>query len=165
MHLSLFFKKMKRLSKKAYRTAFFKAHLDQGIAHQIRVLRQQRNMTQAQLADRMGTRQSAISRLEDPSYGNYTLNQLAELASAYDVALMVKFVSFGRLLRETEDVSPKALSVLSYDEELSELSEHHLVKATSTNLSINPTGSATQFYLISNFASKNLSPQLEYAGA
>lgn len=161
MHLSLFLKKMKRLSKKAYRTAFVKAHLDQGIAHQIRILRQQRNLTQAGLAKLINTGQSAVSRLEDPSYGNYTLNQLAELAAAYDVALTVKFISYGRFLQETEDVSPKSLSAMSYEEELQEVIEQHEVSSQHRPLMINPTGYVKQFYLTGNFASKSLSSQFE----
>lgn len=165
MQFPLFLKKMKRLSKKAYRTAFFKQHLDQGIAHQIRVLRQQRNLTQAEFGKILGTKQSAVSRLEDPSYGNYTLNQLAQIAEACDVALMVKFVSYGRLLQETEDVSPNALSVMSYEDECREMLEQHEVTLSKKVLSIHPTGQTGQFYMTGNFASKSLSPQREYAGA
>jgi hypothetical protein len=36
------------------------------------------------------------------------------MAAAFDVALLVKFVSFSRFLREFEDVSPSALEVPSF---------------------------------------------------
>ena len=88
---------------------------------QTRILREQRELSQGQLAERVKTTQSVISRLEDPNYGKLSLSSLLKLASAYDVALLVKFVPFSRLLHEFEDASPHALSAKEFTEELSAL--------------------------------------------
>ena len=46
----------------------------------------------------MGMTQNAISRLESSSYGKSTITTLKRLASAYDVALVVRFVPFSQLV-------------------------------------------------------------------
>jgi transcriptional regulator with XRE-family HTH domain len=103
---------------KAYREAYVSEHVKTSVPLQMRHLREQRELTQAQLAELAKTTQTVISRLEDPNYGNLTLNSLLKIASAFDIGLLVKFVPFSRLLLEFQDLSPKALSVKSFIEEL-----------------------------------------------
>ncbi len=43
------------------------------------------------------------------------MRPLLEVAAAFDVALIIKFVSFPRFLQETEDLSKEAMAVPSYD--------------------------------------------------
>ncbi len=50
--------------------------------------RQAQGLTQGQLAERIGTRQPVISRLESGE-GNPTLNQLQKIAKALDLKLKV----------------------------------------------------------------------------
>ncbi|MGH9469196.1 MAG: helix-turn-helix domain-containing protein [Terriglobia bacterium] len=114
-----------RLKEKAYRDSCVREHIRVGIPYQIRTLRQQKGWTQKELGDRLGKPQNVVSRLEDPSYGKLSLQSLLDLASAFDVALLVKFVSFGRFLGEFKSVSPQALAVQSFSEDVS-LSEHSL---------------------------------------
>jgi transcriptional regulator with XRE-family HTH domain len=113
-------KTTERLRDKAYRDAYIEAHVKIGIPHQIRALREQegRKWTQGELAKRSKKSRTVISRLEDPEYGRHTIRTLLELASAFDVALLVKFVSFSRLLKEFADVSPRALEVPSFTDEV-----------------------------------------------
>lgn len=108
---------------KAYREAYVSEHVKTSVPLQIRHLREQRELTQTQLAEQAKTTQTVISRLEDPNYGNLTLNSLLKIASALDIGLLVKFVPFSRLLLEFQDLSPKALSVKSFAEELAMLKE------------------------------------------
>jgi transcriptional regulator with XRE-family HTH domain len=75
-------------------------------------------MSQAQLSEIVGTKQSVISRLEDPDAGSVNLNTLLKIAEAFDVSLIVKFSSFGKFLNEYQEISPKELAVNSYDEEI-----------------------------------------------
>lgn len=111
-------RKFERLKKKGFRDAFVRSHLTHGVAHQIRALREQRGWTQTDLAKKLGLRtQSAIVRMEDPSYGKLSIATLLKLSSAFDVALSVKFVSFSKFLVEREDVSPAALATESFDNE------------------------------------------------
>lgn len=111
-------KSLKNLKSKPRRDAFVRAHVENGLAHQIRMLRERRGWTQADLAREIGARnQSTVARLEDPSYGKYSVSSLLKLANAFDVGALVKFVSFSKLLEETSDLSPAALTVLSFEEE------------------------------------------------
>jgi transcriptional regulator with XRE-family HTH domain len=107
---------IEKLRDKAYRDAYVEAHVNVGIPHQIRALREQegRKWSQGELGERCGKPRNVISRLEDPTYGGYTIRTLLQLASAFDVALLVKFVSYSRFLKEFEDVSPSALEVPSF---------------------------------------------------
>src|SRR5437667_10357884 len=99
--------KQEKLKEKAYRDAYVRERIRIGLPYQIRALRQQRAWTQEELGRHAQKPQNVISRLEDPDYGKLSLQTLLALASAFDVALLVTFVSFGRLLREFETLSPQ----------------------------------------------------------
>lgn len=100
-----------------HREGYLEASVEQGIAWQIRVNREARNLTQGQLAERMGKQQSAISRLEDVSYGAYSLETLLELANAFDCALQVRFVSFSYLAVQSHKLSTEHLFAAPFSEE------------------------------------------------
>ena len=89
---------LERFHDKEYRHSYLDSFLDSLISGQIRGLRERAPLTQSQLADAIGTTQSAISRLERPDYSSWRLGTLKKLAQAFDVALSVKFVSFGDAL-------------------------------------------------------------------
>ncbi len=113
-----------KLKNKAFRDAYVNAHLTQGLAYQIKALRMQRGWSQQELANRLGLRgQSAIARIEDPSYGKLSIATLLKLSSIFDIALSVKFKSFGKFIHDLEDVSFAALSAESFDCELPKLIE------------------------------------------
>lgn len=111
---------IEKLQDKAYRDAYVEAHVKVGIPHQIRALREQeeRKWSQAELGRRSGKPANVISRLEDPESGGNTIRTCLEMASAFDVALLVKFVPYSRFLKEFEDVSPEALEVPSFSNDL-----------------------------------------------
>jgi transcriptional regulator with XRE-family HTH domain len=105
------------LSDKEYRDLFVSEHISQGLAFQIRALRQEKGWTQSELGERVEMRQTTISQLEDPDYGRFTLSTLKRLASAFDVALMVRFTSFHELIESTVKISPARLAPPSFDED------------------------------------------------
>lgn len=105
------------LANKAFRIAFLAENIRNGLAFSIRAIRESQKMTQGQLAEKAKKPASVISRLEDPNYGRYTIRTLLDLAAAFDVALLIKFVPYSRLISETKDLSPKALAALSYSQE------------------------------------------------
>jgi transcriptional regulator with XRE-family HTH domain len=90
--------KIQKFADKEYRHAYAESFLDTFIATQIRVLREQRELTQAELAELVGMKQSRISTVEDAAYSGWTLSTLKRLARAFDVPLSVSFGTFGRLL-------------------------------------------------------------------
>jgi transcriptional regulator with XRE-family HTH domain len=108
-----------QLSAKDFRDAYAADQVRTYIAFQIRALREQssRNWSQAELAKRCGTTQSAISRAEDPDYGKLTLQTLLEIASAYDLPLLIQFVEWEDWLRRMADVSPPALQKRGFNRE------------------------------------------------
>ncbi len=123
MSLASKMKLLAKLKRKAYRDAYVEEHVRTSLPFQIRALREQRDWTQGALAEELKTTQTAVSRLENPEYGKLSLNSLYKLASAFDVALLVKFVPFSRLIEEFKDASPQALSAASFENELKELEE------------------------------------------
>jgi len=105
----------KLLRNKEYRDAYVEEKITTSLPFQIRALREQRDWSQAELGNHANMRQNAISRLEDAETGTPSLNTLLRLAHAFDLALLVKFVPFSRLVREYEDVSFAALSANSIE--------------------------------------------------
>lgn len=99
----------KLINNPTFRDAYVFEHLKTGIAYQIRAMRDEREWLQSDLGERAKKPRTVITRLEDPNYGQFSLQTLREIAAAFDVALLVKFVPFSRLLEEYDDVSPRAL--------------------------------------------------------
>ena len=102
------------------REFYAEAAVEQGLAYQIRVNRERRKMSQRELGKIVGTRQSAISRMEDPDYGSHSIPKLLKVAHAFDCALLVKLVPFSMLAVEAEHLSEHDLYANSYDEEIQE---------------------------------------------
>lgn len=111
-------KLLDKLRNKEFRGAYVSAHVRAGVAHQIRALRNERNWSQEELGKRSGKPQSVISRLEDPDYGKLSVQTLLDLASAFDVALMVGFVAFSEMLEKIQDVSPERLAVPNFSSDM-----------------------------------------------
>lgn len=136
----MFNAKINRLQRKEFRDAFVSSHLAHGLAHQIRALRTQRGWTQGELAARLGLKQqSAVARLEDPSYGRLSIATLLKLSSVFDVALSVRFLSYGKFLTEREDLSPAALSAESFDVEMPRILEDFERVSHYSNMKICPS--------------------------
>jgi transcriptional regulator with XRE-family HTH domain len=103
------------LQDKEYRDLFVAEEIDAGLPFQIRAMRQARGWSQQELADRLEMTQEGVSRLESLNYGRFTLSTLKRLASAFDVALTVRFVPFSELVDWAADLSPAALAVPDFD--------------------------------------------------
>jgi len=88
---------VKGLHDSEYREAFADHFLNAWIATQIRGLREQRELTQVQLAERAGMKQSRISALENIDYSSWSVRTLQRLARAFDLRLVVEFRSFSKL--------------------------------------------------------------------
>jgi ribosome-binding protein aMBF1 (putative translation factor) len=62
------------------------------IAAEIIKARAKAQMTQAELAERLGTKPSAISRLESPNYGKVSISTLKKIAGALNCDLKIEFL-------------------------------------------------------------------------
>ena len=71
--------------------------LNAEIARKIYQLRTKAGLTQHELADRVGTSKSAISRLEDADYEGHSLMMLKRIATALDKRMEIRFLPAKRL--------------------------------------------------------------------
>lgn len=102
---------------KEYRDAFVSEHINTGIPFQIKALRKQRGWTQEELAERVGMKQERISALENPNYSKFTIATLKKIASAFDVALIVRFAPLSELVQWELNLSQEKLEALSFNED------------------------------------------------
>lgn len=114
----------RKLRNKAYRDGYTEAQLSIEIPFQIRALRKARNWTQAQLAERCGIPQARISHVEQPGRDPLSLRTLYRLASAFDVGLLVQFVSFSELVRREDQFHPETFRVASFEDDRFEETVH-----------------------------------------
>ena len=61
------------------------------LGEKIRRLREAADLTQQELADKIGTHPSAISRIEDADYDGHSMSTLQKVADALDMLLLVDF--------------------------------------------------------------------------
>jgi transcriptional regulator with XRE-family HTH domain len=66
------------------------------IANQIAALRERAGLSQAALADRIGTKQAGVARMERRDYQGYTVATLAKIAAAAGGRLEVRLAPSGR---------------------------------------------------------------------
>lgn len=97
-----------------YRHSYAEECLNTSIATQIKVLREQRKMTQGKLAESTGMKQPRLSVLEDANYSSWSINTLKRLARAFDLALSVKFEAFSDVILDFEGLSREALERPSF---------------------------------------------------
>src|SRR5512139_1203347 len=86
----------KEFADKDYAHAYMESHTSSRIATQIKVLREQRGLTQAELAELSNMKQERICALEDVDYDAWTIKTLRKLARAFDTHLQVSFIPFSR---------------------------------------------------------------------
>lgn len=110
-----------QLSGKEYRDAFVGAQIRVGLPMQCRALRESRGWTQPQLAEAAGMSQPRISEIERPGERKLNLETLLRLASAFDVALQVRFVPFSTFVDDDDSIDFDNFYVEPFDEDLARL--------------------------------------------
>ena len=105
---------------KEYAHAYMEESLNHYIATQIKVLREQRQLTQTQLAELAEMKQGRISVLEDVDYESWSIKSLKQLANAFDVALHVSFETFSKSIKMIEGFNRKSLERPSRMQDLME---------------------------------------------
>jgi transcriptional regulator with XRE-family HTH domain len=102
---------------KEYREAYADDTLSAYIAAQIRSIREQRTITQEELADLIGTKQAGVSRIENVNYSNWSLRTLRRIAYAFGCRLHVSIETFGSLLDEGASFSRQALERPKFEDD------------------------------------------------
>lgn len=129
---------------------YTESFLDSYVATQIKVLREQREMTQKELADVLGTTQTAISRIESINYSAWNIGTLKRLARAFKVRLRVSFETCGSLIDDYERFTRDNLQRVSRDNDpvlyglTSSLSTAALALGTQNTSTVVATGLSHQ---------------------
>lgn len=100
-----------------YREVYAESFLNSFVATQIQVVREQREMTQTQLAEKIGTKQAGISRIENVNYSAWNIATLKKIAFALGCRLKVSFETFGSLLDEAVAFNDKTLERPSFEKD------------------------------------------------
>jgi transcriptional regulator with XRE-family HTH domain len=100
-----------------YRNSYAEGFLNSYVAAQIKMLREQRGMTQEQLGEKIGTQQSGIARLENTNYSAWKTETLVRLCRAFHVRLKISFEEFGTLPPEIESFNRDALQRRPFDKD------------------------------------------------
>ena len=79
--------------------AFEEAVANREVAQRIYELREQAGLSQSELAKRVGTTQSVISRLEDADYEGHSLAMLNRIAAAVERRVEIRFLPRRRRLQ------------------------------------------------------------------
>ncbi|MDX6444884.1 MAG: hypothetical protein QOH71_1958 [Blastocatellia bacterium] len=87
------------------------------IATQLKVLREDHEWTQTQLAQEAGMQQERISVLENINYESWSVKTLKRLAKALDVRLSIKFESFGSFLKDFDSFNRETLQCPSFEDD------------------------------------------------
>ena len=86
----------KKLSNPKFRKAFREEYEKVSIGEQLLKLRLEAGMTQAEVAKKVGTTASAISRYENAEYNRYELQTLRKIVEACDGVLQISMKSSDR---------------------------------------------------------------------
>ena len=89
---SIDLKLRERLKNREFRRQWYRAQLEANVPDMFRNLREQRDMTQKDLAEHSEMKQSAISRFEKSDEANWNFETLLKLADALDAQLVVSLV-------------------------------------------------------------------------
>jgi transcriptional regulator with XRE-family HTH domain len=100
-----------------YRYAYDEEFSNSRMATQIKVIREQRKLKQAELADLAEMKQSRISALEDINYNSWSISTLRRLAKALGVRLVFGFEGWGELLPEIEGFGRKSLEKPKFEDD------------------------------------------------
>jgi transcriptional regulator with XRE-family HTH domain len=112
------FKQLGRLFRnREYRHSYAESFTNTLIAAQLKANRERRTLSQAQLATLADMKQSHISRIENVNYDGWSVRTLRRIARAFDLVLIVKFESFGALVREMESFNRSSLERPTFAED------------------------------------------------
>ena len=103
---------------KEYAHSYLEEFSNMEIAAQIKALREQRGLTQKELAELAGMKQERVSALEDVNYDSWTAKTLRKLAQAFDVSLKISFETVSSRILDIDKLSKQELERSSRTEDL-----------------------------------------------
>jgi len=146
-------------SDKEYAHAYMEEISNMTIAAQIKALREQRKLTQQQLANASGMKQARICKLEDVDYDAWSLKTLRKLAKAFDLTVKVSFEKFSSGILDIPKINTESLERTSRESDLKDFSRKNIelvttswskpAQSTSTNIHI-PSFTATNDHTYHN---------------
>lgn len=92
------------LNDPAERHEFFRAITQDDIATQIRSIRRLRGLTQAHLAQRVGMKQSAISRIEQADYASWSSTTLFKVAAGLNARWKIVLEPYEDAIQEFDPI-------------------------------------------------------------
>ena len=99
----------KDLQDPEFSEGYAESFLDTYVATQLKVLREQRDLTQREVAKCLGTSQGVVSRFEDADYASWNIRTLKKFARLFEVRLHISFETYGSLIGEMKEFSRKNL--------------------------------------------------------
>lgn len=115
-------RKLKLIKDKELRNKFLADQIKIGLRYQLRSLRDSQDLTQKDLAELIGTKQSVISRLERNAE-RVSIPTLLDIAEALDVGVVVRFESIDTVLDWYSNSTQKKMTPRKSEEVLKELEE------------------------------------------
>jgi transcriptional regulator with XRE-family HTH domain len=100
-----------RLKDEAFRRKFFWAESSAHIARQLIALRKRRELNQKQVAEKIGTQQSAISRAEQADYQNWSFTNIRKIADALNARVRVYIEPAEDVLQEYDEPSETPVAI------------------------------------------------------
>jgi transcriptional regulator with XRE-family HTH domain len=125
-----------KLRDKEYRDAFVASQIKIGLPMQCRALRENRQWTQPRLAEAAQMTQPRISEIERPGERKLNIETLLRLASAFDVALQVRFVPFSELIDDDDAVDYANFSIPKFKEDIARLEEREKSEERAINIAV-----------------------------
>jgi transcriptional regulator with XRE-family HTH domain len=129
-----------QLKAKEYRDALVASSIRIGLPMQCRTLRESRTWTQPQLAEAAGMTQPRISEIERPGERKLNIETLLRLASAFDVALQVRFVPFSQFVDDDDSIDFDNYYVRPYEEDIEQLEKRE--EQMKSVLQLKPSGAS-----------------------